>query len=335
MSQHQQGGFDLYRVTAYFEQKLAEGNLAPEIQSGMVDVVPYFLVHMYQNNNPWLEVLAQREKDHGDHKEYAECMRRFLVAAVKVGQPLATTQPTARLSALRPLLRPPHHTECVVPSDLITVMRGHVGTWQVLVHFYKPGPASQWVRQLLCTMFDVDKDPTLYKDMWENPQGKHRPAIQKGGPAMFEATRDAFLAAHGHAAIAGAIETAISEMLQLSEIGRAKEEAAKQPGADQRLKEEVSRSCACIGSPCLRHCVHGVSIGGVARRRRAQAAHQLHPPPHARRQGDGQGDGLHPPLHPRASRAGAGGGRARRGTAAAHRQGDRRLHPPGRAPATQ
>jgi hypothetical protein len=23
----------------------------------------------------------------------------------------------------------------------------------------------------------------------------------------------------------------------------------------------VSRSCACIGSPCLRHCVHGASIG--------------------------------------------------------------------------
>eukprot|EP01047_Picozoa_sp_COSAG01_P051454 COSAG01_NODE_5312_length_4341_cov_18.144036_1_plen_164_part_10 len=24
----------------------------------------------------------------------------------------------------------------------------------------------------------------------------------------------------------------------------------------------VSHSCACIGSPCLRHCVHGASIGG-------------------------------------------------------------------------
>eukprot|EP01047_Picozoa_sp_COSAG01_P019109 COSAG01_NODE_1053_length_11913_cov_4.198307_6_plen_79_part_00 len=24
----------------------------------------------------------------------------------------------------------------------------------------------------------------------------------------------------------------------------------------------VSRSCACIGSPCLRRCVHGASIGG-------------------------------------------------------------------------
>jgi hypothetical protein len=28
----------------------------------------------------------------------------------------------------------------------------------------------------------------------------------------------------------------------------------------------VSHSCACIGSPCLRHCVHGASIGGQRRR---------------------------------------------------------------------
>jgi hypothetical protein len=26
----------------------------------------------------------------------------------------------------------------------------------------------------------------------------------------------------------------------------------------------VSHSCACIGSPCLRDCVHGASIGGAA-----------------------------------------------------------------------
>jgi tartrate dehydratase alpha subunit/fumarate hydratase class I-like protein len=25
----------------------------------------------------------------------------------------------------------------------------------------------------------------------------------------------------------------------------------------------VSRSCACIGSPCLRYCGHGASIGGM------------------------------------------------------------------------
>jgi hypothetical protein len=27
----------------------------------------------------------------------------------------------------------------------------------------------------------------------------------------------------------------------------------------------VSRSCACIGSLCLRHCAHGAPIGGVLR----------------------------------------------------------------------
>jgi hypothetical protein len=26
---------------------------------------------------------------------------------------------------------------------------------------------------------------------------------------------------------------------------------------------EVSHSCACIGSPCLKHCVHGAAIGGT------------------------------------------------------------------------
>jgi hypothetical protein len=28
-------------------------------------------------------------------------------------------------------------------------------------------------------------------------------------------------------------------------------------------RTQVSRSCACIGSPCLRHCVHGASIGAL------------------------------------------------------------------------
>jgi hypothetical protein len=42
----------------------------------------------------------------------------------------------------------------------------------------------------------------------------------------------------------------------------------------------VSHSCACIGSPCLRHCVHGASIGAGAAhgpwpRRRAAAARRF------------------------------------------------------------
>eukprot|EP01047_Picozoa_sp_COSAG01_P019617 COSAG01_NODE_1095_length_11714_cov_9.062930_16_plen_84_part_00 len=36
----------------------------------------------------------------------------------------------------------------------------------------------------------------------------------------------------------------------------------------------MSRSCACIGSPCLRHCGHGASIGdgGLAELQRAALA---------------------------------------------------------------
>jgi hypothetical protein len=34
----------------------------------------------------------------------------------------------------------------------------------------------------------------------------------------------------------------------------------------------VSGFCACIGSPCLRHCVHGASIGGARSRAAAAAA---------------------------------------------------------------
>jgi hypothetical protein len=58
-----------------------------------------------------------------------------------------------------------------------------------------------------------------------------------------------------------------------------------------RARAAVSRSCACIGSPCLRHCVHGASIGGGgggarARLSRVQAddaaqglLHAAHGPP--------------------------------------------------------
>eukprot|EP01049_Picozoa_sp_SAG25_P007205 SAG25_NODE_574_length_6809_cov_44.177943_7_plen_580_part_01 len=38
--------------------------------------------------------------------------------------------------------------------------------------------------------------------------------------------------------------------------------AARRSRADGRGAAAVSHSCACIGSPCLRHCVHGASIGG-------------------------------------------------------------------------
>eukprot|EP01047_Picozoa_sp_COSAG01_P036356 COSAG01_NODE_2839_length_6992_cov_15.825040_2_plen_192_part_00 len=38
----------------------------------------------------------------------------------------------------------------------------------------------------------------------------------------------------------------------------------------------VSRSCACIGSPCLRRCGHGASIGGGGDTRIGGAAHRRH-----------------------------------------------------------
>jgi hypothetical protein len=34
--------------------------------------------------------------------------------------------------------------------------------------------------------------------------------------------------------------------------------------ASEEARARVSHSCACNGSPCLRHCVHGASIGGGA-----------------------------------------------------------------------
>jgi hypothetical protein len=37
---------------------------------------------------------------------------------------------------------------------------------------------------------------------------------------------------------------------------------AQRPAAAAVAVARVSRSCACIGSPCLRHCVHGASVGG-------------------------------------------------------------------------
>jgi hypothetical protein len=36
----------------------------------------------------------------------------------------------------------------------------------------------------------------------------------------------------------------------------------QQQRTGEAVAAAVSRSCACIGSPCLRHCVHGASIGG-------------------------------------------------------------------------
>eukprot|EP01047_Picozoa_sp_COSAG01_P027979 COSAG01_NODE_1865_length_9036_cov_6.511022_8_plen_249_part_00 len=51
----------------------------------------------------------------------------------------------------------------------------------------------------------------------------------------------------------------------LDDAGTSSHEQSEGVGAAQsfgRLVRQVSRSCACIGSPCLRHCVHGAPITG-------------------------------------------------------------------------
>jgi hypothetical protein len=42
--------------------------------------------------------------------------------------------------------------------------------------------------------------------------------------------------------------------------------SASLAGPSGAIIGSVSHSCACIGSPCLRHCVHGASIGGFHHR---------------------------------------------------------------------
>jgi hypothetical protein len=44
-------------------------------------------------------------------------------------------------------------------------------------------------------------------------------------------------------------------------------ECSQRVAASSRAGAAVSHSCACIGSPCLSHCVHGASIGGGAQLR--------------------------------------------------------------------
>jgi hypothetical protein len=43
---------------------------------------------------------------------------------------------------------------------------------------------------------------------------------------------------------------------------RARGAAALAALSEEHAAATVSHSCVCIGSPCLRHCVHDASIGG-------------------------------------------------------------------------
>jgi hypothetical protein len=46
-------------------------------------------------------------------------------------------------------------------------------------------------------------------------------------------------------------------------VSRAAEQAYAEARGAAAAAAAVSRSCACIGSPCLRYCGHGASIGGA------------------------------------------------------------------------
>lgn len=74
------------------------------------------------------------------------------------------------------------------------------------------GKDNAWTHPLLLRMFDLESDPTLYNDKWENPQGKHKPAIQKGCPQMFYVTRDSFLENRGGTVIAQSIQKNIQQV---------------------------------------------------------------------------------------------------------------------------
>ena len=117
----------------------------------MHQIVRHFLVDKYKQNNPWHEVLEERQRVYGDAERYNAAMQRFLQLAMKV-----------------------------------LLERKALG-----------GRDNAWTGPLLHVMFDLDSDPTLYNDKWENPLGKHHPNIQKGAPQMFAVTRDSFIANRG------------------------------------------------------------------------------------------------------------------------------------------
>jgi hypothetical protein len=52
------------------------------------------------------------------------------------------------------------------------------------------------------------------------------------------------------------------EREQHARVSQRLAQARRHRGGGRGGAAAVSHSCACIGSPCLRHCVHGASIGG-------------------------------------------------------------------------
>ena len=89
--QHHQQGYDLYHVVTYLEKYFAgmqgsRGQQQPQdkLPQTLTQLVTYFLVDMYKNNQPWSEVLASRHQGYGDADEYTGAMKRFISVVVKL-----------------------------------------------------------------------------------------------------------------------------------------------------------------------------------------------------------------------------------------------------------
>eukprot|EP01046_Picozoa_sp_COSAG06_P002400 COSAG06_NODE_84_length_25090_cov_20.561042_15_plen_387_part_00 len=108
------------------------------------------------------------------------------------------------------------------------------------------GQNNAWTHPLLLTMFDLESDPTLYNDKWENPQGKHRPAIQKGCPQMFFVTRDTFIDLRGSAIIAQSIQKNIQQMGMMDSSLKQKQEAAKAADATPEIRGQATKQADLI-----------------------------------------------------------------------------------------
>ena len=106
----------------------------------------------------------------------------------------------------------------------------------------KGGEGNNWVNNLLVRIFDTETDPTLYNDKWENPAGKHRPAIQKGAPQMFAVTRDSFIEHRGLEVLAGAVQVKIDEIARLDESLSQRIKAAKDPDATPQTKAIATKT---------------------------------------------------------------------------------------------
>ncbi len=187
---------DLYRAVQFLEG-ITDG---ADVAKTMHQVVRHFFVDKYKQNNPWHDVLDNRQKHYGDADRYSAAMQRFIQLTMKV-----------------------------------LLERKALG-----------GRDNAWTQPLLHCLFDLESDPTLYNDKWENPKGKHYPTIQKGCPQMFVVTRDSFLAHRGSVVIAQCIQRTISQMAQMENSLKQKQEAAKAADAGSDVRAQATKQADMI-----------------------------------------------------------------------------------------